>query len=197
MLLYQSDTVVPLELTHQVREILLERPPLKTYSLTESEFYARQQMKSNWFPKDDESYTANWQSYADCKEEPAIKSAIFDYIIPKFEQVSGISHESYEDSTLNLVLSLTKMPPGGHYRLHNDEYSCRYGFVWYLNTNWKWDWGGLLLTIDDEGNGKVTRPVFNNLIFLEHHRTENNWHCVTTVEHHAKEPRLSIIGFIK
>lgn len=200
MIFFESTAVIPATVTEDVRQLFLEKPALKSVTQCEVDFYNKQNLDReiyNWFPCKDEYYTAAWDSYDDCKGHPAIRTAIFNHILPKFEEITGIKHETYADHTLNLILSLTKMPPGGHYRIHNDEYTCRYGFVWYLNKDWKWDWGGLLLTVNEIGCANVVRPVYNNLIFLEHAKNNNNWHCVTKVESFAKEPRMSIIGFIK
>jgi Rps23 Pro-64 3,4-dihydroxylase Tpa1-like proline 4-hydroxylase len=200
MILFESTDVIPIALTEEVRQMFLEKPALKSETQCQADFYDNQSLNReifNWLPSKDESYTAAWDSYADCKEHPAVKAAIFNHILPKFEEFTGVKHETYADHTLNLRLSLTKMPPGGHYRIHNDEYACRYGFIWYLNNDWKWDWGGLLLTVNEDGSANVIRPIYNNLIFLDHVKSNNNWHCVTRVESFAKEPRMSIIGFIK
>jgi len=200
MILFESNEVIPLGITEEVRKLILERKPYRIVTQHQPSFYNEQAINKDyhdWFPNDDESYTASWESYANCKDEFPINSAVFDYILPKFEILTGIKHESYHPSTLNLVLSLTKMPANGHYRIHNDAYSCRYGFVWYLNKGWKWDWGGLLLTVNSTGCASVVRPKYNNLVFLDHSKNNNNWHCVTSVESFAQEPRMSIIGFIK
>jgi len=204
MIPFESTTVVPNDLAKDVRDLILSRPPLKKYQQDDANFYERVVLENNlthdWFPDIDEHYTAEWLSFDDLKEEPLIKRAIFEYILPTFKKTFNYTDECYESEfgLSNLVLTFTVMQSNGHYRIHkDDEHGFKFGFIWYLSENWKWDWGGILFTIDETGSAKVKLPKFNTVVFVEHHKSKNNWHFVSRVEEYVKEPRIALLGFIK
>jgi Rps23 Pro-64 3,4-dihydroxylase Tpa1-like proline 4-hydroxylase len=88
-----------------------------------------------------------------------------------------------------------KMEAGGHFRTHIDDYAGRIGFIWYLSKGWKWDWGGLLLSIDTTDEVTAFLPRWNQLLVIDH-RYGQIPHVVTAVATHAKEPRYMLVGFL-
>jgi len=212
MILYESSSHVPEHLARQAREIFLNWENPEDQRQRDPDFYRRFNERSikdifgtedmpdkTWFPND-EDYTAYWEELkqdfnnVELWRYPPVAEALENYILPKLTKITGLKKDK------DYIYSLTRMPPGGHYRLHKDDWAAKFGFIWYLNTDWKWDWGGLLLTVNDDGSATVKRPIFNNLIITRHWTADNvahPWHCVTKVEDYVKEPRLSMIGFLK
>jgi Rps23 Pro-64 3,4-dihydroxylase Tpa1-like proline 4-hydroxylase len=88
-----------------------------------------------------------------------------------------------------------KMDPGGHFRAHIDDYAGRIGFIWYLSKGWKWDWGGLLLSVDYTDEATVYLPRWNQLLVIDHKYGQIP-HVVTAVASHAAEPRYMLVGFL-
>jgi len=192
MIIYESNNFVPDDITLRVRQRLLDS---RNYT------DARQ---CAWFPYDkdnihkadfipnDDYYTAVWEEHYEIKTDKDVECVVENYVKPKIFELTGFSDFK------RCFLSITRMPSGGHYRLHRDNNHADFGFVWYLNKNWKYDWGGLLITVNKDGTASVKRPIYNNLIILDHRFSNfDNWHFVNRVEHHAKEPRMSILGFLK
>ena len=95
----------------------------------------------------------------------------------------------------NTELRCYKMTEGDHFRIHRDDYRARLGFIWYLSACWKWDWGGLLLTIFPDGSASVEIPERNKLVILDHTKTQLA-HCVTPVTSAALAPRQMLVDFL-
>lgn len=219
MIIYQSNTLIPEELAMKAREMFLTWPHVDVIRQNCDVFYRRMAKEQDekqkfgnhtmtdfsWLP-DDENYTAYWEELYDGGQnlneiwrKDVFTEVLNNYISPKIEEITGLPKNPHIGRIDIGRFSCTRMPPGGHYRIHKDDWACRYGFLWYLNLNWKWDWGGLFLTVQGDGSAVVTRPAFNTFIINRHYiddNVPNPWHCVTRVEDHAKESRLSMIGFI-
>lgn len=218
MIIYQSNTLIPDHLAMKAREIFLSWPHANVVKQNDNQYYRKMMNNhsekqkfgnhtmtdTSWFP-DDENYTAYLEELNNgtvpnkIYDEDVFVEVLNNYIGPKLEEITGLPKNPVTGRIDINRFSCTRMPPGGHYRIHKDDWASRYGFVWYLNLNWKWDWGGLFLTVQGDGSAVVTRPAFNTLIINRHYIDDdlpNPWHCVTRVEDHAKESRLSMIGFI-
>lgn len=203
MIFFESINLVPQELAESVRSVLINRPAYRRADQLQENFYKESQetllknKDNSWFPNDDESYTAKFDSHDDLLDGELVQTAVHNHILPKLKNLTGIIGEITPYGPKIITLSAAVLHPGDHYRLHKDDFHCDYGFIWYLSKNWKWDWGGLLINVKEDGTACVTRPIFNKVIFLKHHEEFNNWHCITTVESYSKEPRIALLGFIK
>lgn len=140
-------------------------------------------------PNNDESYTSNFCRANYLEKTQLIKDSYLEHIAPLIEKTINIKICSYD-------LRCYKMIEGGHFRIHKDEYVADYGFIWYLSRCWKWDWGGLLLSIKDDYTAAVAIPEFNKLVIMEH-RNGLTPHCVTPITSYAKEPRIMLVGFLR
>lgn len=201
MIVYESNTLVPESLAMSMRELMLSWNNINPISQQDQSYDFKHDIEKfgsnfdtikdkSWFPNHDEYFTSRWDECDSLGDHDLFTNIMTTYIEPKFREITGIQDKKRQ------VLSFTRMPAGGHYRLHQDSKIAKYGFVWYLNIDWKWDWGGLLLTVDKDGNANINRPIFNNFIILKHTDSVKKWHCVTRVEDYANEPRLSIVAFI-
>lgn len=81
-----------------------------------------------------------------------------------------------------------------HYRTHHDGYLAPVSFVWYLNDNWRCDWGGLFMHVDEADELHAVVPRFNRLLILSGSRVP---HFVTAIEPAALQPRYAVVGFMR
>lgn len=160
-----------------------------------------QQERKNYFEREfkedrpeipgaDEIYTAHFCRSSYLEGSHTVQTAVKSYILPTI-----LKHLPNADKYKNTELRAYKLLQGGHFRIHRDDYRAGLGFIWYLSTRWKWDWGGLLLTIDHDGNASVEIPEPNKLVILDHTNTQRA-HCVTPVTSAALEPRQMLVGFL-
>jgi Rps23 Pro-64 3,4-dihydroxylase Tpa1-like proline 4-hydroxylase len=141
---------------------------------------------SPYFPKAGEPYLARfWRSRA--MESGSFLAPFYAaHIKPVLEHLA--------DTKLQKVdLRAYRMTEGDHQRIHIDEYAGAVGFIYYMSKDWKWDWGGLLMTA--KGDDMVASlPKFNQLIVLNHGKARPP-HMVTPVTPFAREPRYMLVGF--
>ncbi len=139
-------------------------------------------------PAEDEVYTAEFERSNFLERSELVTSVFKEQLLPKLKTYSS-------RELMRFDLRAYRMNPGGHFRLHLDDYTAEIGFIWYLSKSWRLDWGGLLLTVNRGLDIRVFLPEFNQVIVLEH-LAKHIPHCVTRVESHAKEARMMLVGFL-
>lgn len=102
-----------------------------------------------------------------------------------------------EPSVIKLDAQATYYAPGHFLNTHNDmgvDAERRAAYVMGFSRNWRTDWGGQLLFLDEQGNTTSgVNPKFNSLTLFKVPRT----HIVTQVSSFAGGPRLSITGWLR
>jgi len=141
-------------------------------------------------PGADEIYTAHFCRSNYLEGSQTVLTAVRNYILPTI-----IKHIPEASEYIKTELRAYKLIEGGHFRIHRDDYRAGIGFIWHLSSSWKWDWGGLLLTINPDGCASVEIPEPNKLVILNHTNTQQA-HCVTPVTRAALEPRQMLVGFL-
>lgn len=140
-------------------------------------------------PNEDEVFTAEFCRSRYLEQSQEISTLYNESIRPIIEKELGKTFISHD-------IRCYKMDVGGHFRIHRDDYQSTYGFIWYLNQDWKWDWGGLLLILKEGLEADVYIPEFNKLVIMDHQLGQIP-HAVTQVAEYANEPRLMIVGFLQ
>jgi len=140
-------------------------------------------------PSIDEVYHSEFYRSNFLDRSETIKNCFEEYIKPAIEQAMG-------KPVTGSDIRCYKMTEGGHFRLHKDAYTADIGFIWYLSKNWKWDWGGLLVMVNEDETATVAIPKFNQLVVMDHKYSQIP-HTVTQVSRFALEPRLMMVGFLQ
>jgi len=140
-------------------------------------------------PGTDEIYRSEFHRSNYLESNAVIRECYYSYIKPLVEEATG---KLVHDADLRCY----KMIEGGHFRVHKDAYISDTGFIWYLTKNWKWDWGGILMSIDNQGVAEATIPQFNQLVIMDHKNGQVP-HFVTPVTAFAQEPRYMLVGFLR
>lgn len=153
-------------------------------------YYGREFMDDIPFvPDAGEVYRSEFHRSNFLENNAVIRECYYSYIKPLVEETTG---KLVADADLRCY----KMIEGGHFRVHRDAYISDVGFIWYLTRNWKWDWGGVLMNIHENGVAEATIPQFNQLVIMNH-RDGQVPHYVTPVTPWALEPRYMLVGFLK
>jgi hypothetical protein len=142
-----------------------------------------------FIPSADEVYYSEFHRSNFLENNSVIRECFYSYLQPIIE-------EQTNKKIISVDLRCYKMIEGGHFRVHKDAYQADVGFIWYLSKDWKWDWGGLLLTINEDHTASVTIPKFNQLVIMDHKHNQTP-HSVTPVMSFAKEPRIMLVGFLQ
>lgn len=144
--------------------------------------------KSALLPDGDEVYSSKFWRSRYLEGSDPIRTVVDDEILPIVEALTGYSIKSKD-------LRAYKMSKGGHFRIHQDAYAGKVGFIWYLSKGWKIDWGGLLITQGEDGPPTVVIPRWNQLVIMDH-KYGRVPHTVTHVTEFAKEARMMLVGFL-
>ena len=140
-------------------------------------------------PKKNESYSAKfWRS------ENIEMSLDFKKIIK--EKFSKKIREMVSDHLNEFDTRAYRLDKGNHYRAHIDSYGGNVNIIYYLNTEWIWDWGGILhiCSKDDEDYCKPIFPKFNRLVLLNNKKFHSP-HFISPVSEFALNSRFSIVIF--
>lgn len=86
-----------------------------------------------------------------------------------------------------------RMGPGQGFRTHTDGYFGGDSHVLYLTRKWRWDWGGLLHTVSDDGDHSET--VLPQMGLVATLSGGDVAHFVSTVEPWAEAPRYVLAVF--
>jgi Rps23 Pro-64 3,4-dihydroxylase Tpa1-like proline 4-hydroxylase len=188
-MIHHLQDLVPQDLALQVVE-LYQQADYDSIFQERKTYYQRQfNGIGGGFPDADEVYLSHFCRSKFLESSYEINHCFDSYIRPALEQIIGLP-------LTRVDLRCYKMTKGSHFRIHKDDYQSNYGFIWYLNRQWKWDWGGLLLTVNDDHTATVTIPEFNKLVFMDH-RANTVPHCVTPVTEFAGQDRYTLVGFLE
>jgi Rps23 Pro-64 3,4-dihydroxylase Tpa1-like proline 4-hydroxylase len=180
---------VPNEVAYEVRKSFLSAD-YDTVMQQRTTYYQRDFKEAlTTMPDHDEVYLSNFKRAGFLENSKLINDCVNSYIIPTVEK-------EISKKVVHTELRCYLMSESGHFRIHKDDYISDCGFVWYLNCKWKWDWGGLLLTVNEDQTASVSIPQFNKLVIMNH-GSKQLPHCVTPVNSFAKEPRIMLVGFLK
>ena len=134
---------------------------------------------SPYLPKPGEHYLARfWRSRA-MEAGTFLPQFYSTYIKPVLEELS-------QTKSSKVDLRAYRMTEGDHQRVHIDDYAGPVGFIYYMSKDWKWDWGGLLMTAKGD-DMTPSLPKFNQLIALNHAKSRPP-HMVTPVRMTVSTP---------
>lgn len=142
-------------------------------------------------PKIGEIYSAKFKRNSDLENDKLVSTAFNDYFIPLLKELSPFEVDEFE-------VRCYKLDHDDHYRVHYDGYKGKVNLIYYVNKDWRWDWGGILniLSNEDSDFSYPIFPKFNRVVLLNN-KTFSSPHFVSSVEKWALHPRFSIVSFNK
>jgi Rps23 Pro-64 3,4-dihydroxylase Tpa1-like proline 4-hydroxylase len=145
--------------------------------------------KNKLLPKKNESYTAKFARSEDIESLIDFKEIISNQFTTKIREMVSESLTEFDTRAYRL-------DRGDHYRTHIDSYGGNINIIYYLNTEWIWDWGGILniCSDKDEDYCKPIFPKFNRLVLLNNKKFHSP-HFISPVNEFALNPRFSIVIF--
>lgn len=140
-------------------------------------------------PKEQEPYKAKFWRSKNLEFNSRINKIFDNYFKNKIKKICDIDLQKFDNRCYRLK-------QGNYYRLHIDDYAGNINSIYYINENWKWDWGGILHVCDHE-NEEYIQPIFpkfNRLVLL-HNQKFRSPHFISQVSEFALNPRFSIVSF--
>lgn len=180
---------VPHEFALEARQLFLEANWNKVDQFRPDHFKHVFKTNNPLLPREEEAYIAKFSRAYDLEKDNRMREIVREHIRPILETISLRPARSFDIRAL-------KMDHGDLMRVHIDDYAGDVGFIWYLCSQWIWDWGGILTCAVEEGKAESAIPQFNQLVVINHSQRRVP-HWVTPIADYAKESRLTIVGFSK
>lgn len=100
------------------------------------------------------------------------------YLIPDLKKLTK------DKSKFFLLPNIYKLKKGDLFRCHIDDYAGICGYTFYLNKGWKWDYGGILNLVFENGKSDQIFPDNNSIMF----RNEKKplYHFLNEIPFYAK-----------
>ncbi len=134
-----------------------------------------------------EVYSARFFRSATVERSELIKNLVETHIQPCVSDVTKL--DCKEDFSLRAY----RLDAGDHFRSHVDDYAGSVGFIYYLCTDWKWDWGGIL-HVKVDGQIRSSVPAYNRLVVVNHGLRLP--HFVSPIASYALQPRYMLVGLL-
>ena len=186
------DDVLPLDLANQLHELYIQEQEWNLLDQVRENHYSHVFKSPNLFlPQEGETYSAKFNRSNNLENNEVIKNTFNNFLVPILKGISPFEMSSYD-------VRCYKLDSGDHYRTHVDDYAGTINMIYYVNREWRWDWGGILnvLSHDDLEFCESIFPKFNRLVLLNN-KIFKAPHFVSTVEKYALNPRYSIVSFNK
>jgi Rps23 Pro-64 3,4-dihydroxylase Tpa1-like proline 4-hydroxylase len=142
-------------------------------------------------PHEGEVYSAKFNRSNYLENSDLVQKAFTEYFIPLLKELSPFQIDDFD-------IRCYKLGQSEHYRVHFDDYAGKINIIYYVNKDWRWDWGGILniLSTKDSDFCFPIFPKFNRVVLLNN-QSFSAPHFVSSVENYALNPRYSIVSFNK
>jgi Rps23 Pro-64 3,4-dihydroxylase Tpa1-like proline 4-hydroxylase len=177
----------PSALADEVRALFLDADYDRIEQVRRRHYGHVQKMDGPLLPGEDEVYRARFSRSGFLERHALIKRLVEEDLLPLAVRVSGRPASGYE-------LRAYRMDAGDLLRLHVDDYVAEVGFIYYLSTQWRWDWGGILTVVRGNRADSVP-PVFNQLVVINHGLRLP--HFVSQITDYALQPRYMLVGLCR
>ena len=186
------DDVLPIELALSLNTLYQENNQWEYMDQTRPDHYGHV-FKSDLstLPQDGEVYTAKFHRSDVLRKSNLVQQAFDNYFSPLLKELSPFPVDDFD-------IRCYKLDSGDHYRTHYDGYAGKINIIYYVNKEWRWDWGGILniLSSNDTDFCYPIFPKFNRVVLLNN-QSFSAPHFVSSVENFALHPRYSIVSFNK
>jgi len=186
------DNILPLELANQINKLYSQNSEWEFIDqIRENHYNSILKSDNDFLPHSNECYSAKFNRSKNLELVDIIKNVFNDYFIPLLKQTSPFEINEFD-------IRCYKLDKGNYYRSHNDDYAGTVNFVYYVNKEWRWDWGGILniLSHEDKEFCQSVFPKFNRVVLLNN-KVFRAPHFVSVIEEYALSPRYSIVSFNK
>jgi len=186
------DNILPLDLAKQLNEAYSVNSDWEFIDQVRPDHYSHVFKSDNLsLPQEGEAYTAKFKRSDFLRNSQIVKQAFDGYFEPLLKGLSPFPVDDFD-------IRCYKLDADDHYRTHFDGYAGKINIIYYVNENWRWDWGGVLniLSSQDPDYCFPIFPKFNRVVLLNN-QSFSAPHYVSSVENFAQNPRYSIVSFNK
>jgi Rps23 Pro-64 3,4-dihydroxylase Tpa1-like proline 4-hydroxylase len=186
------DDVLPLNLAEQLNSLYEDENKWEKIDQVRTGHYSHVfKFKNQYLPNENEIYSAKFNRSTNLESSHVVKEIFNTYFTKLVQQISPFPINEFDHRCY-------KLDKGDNYRTHIDGYAASINLIYYVNKQWRWDWGGILNVLSDENVEENTAifPKYNRVVLLNN-KVFKAPHFVSTVEQFALFPRYSIVSFNK
>jgi len=186
------DNVLPLELAEEIYNVYCKETEWNLFNQVRENHYSHIFKSPNPFlPQEGEVYSAKFNRSSNLENLNLIKNTFNNILVPLLKAISPFCVDEFD-------VRCYKLDKNDYYRTHVDDYAGTINLIYYVNKEWRWDWGGILnvLSHDDLELCESIFPKFNRVVLLNN-KVFRSPHFVSSVESFALNPRYSIVSFNK
>ena len=186
------DNVLPLDLAEEIYSAYCEETKWDLFDQVRENHYRHVFKSPNpSLPQEEEIYSAKFNRSNNLENLDLITNTFNNILAPLVKSISPFHINEFD-------VRCYKMDKNNYYRTHVDDYAGSINLIYYVNKDWRWDWGGILniLSHDDLELCESIFPKFNRVVLLNN-KIFRSPHFVSSVEPFALNPRYSIVSFNK
>lgn len=134
-----------------------------------------------------EKYISNYYQAVDTDTKDFLKNIIAPIIGKEIKKV-------IPNVTNIMPPQLMRFSPGSFLRMHVDDYAGEAGYTIFINNGWKWDFGGILSFVSQ--NGDIALPIFpENNFGIIRDESKKSFHFVSQQTKYSNSDQYLFVGW--
>ena len=182
-----KQNIFPTEVLNLIKLQILKAKFKKIYQEKNGHYSHVFKSISERVTKESETYISNYYQASD--------SITINFLKEKIAPIIGKEVIKLNPKIKKIMIpQLMKLTPGSFLRMHIDNYAGEAGYTIFINDGWKWDYGGILNFVNEEGD--IALPIFpeDNLAIIRD-ESKRSFHYVSQQTKYSSSSQYLLVGW--